>query len=321
MQKVSILIPVYNSEKYLAETIESALNQTYKNIEIIIVDDGSTNNSLQIAKKYEFEKEKVFSQINSGAPKARNLAFEKSSGDFIQYLDADDLLALNKIESHIEQIKNYGKGNVYFCPHTRNYDEFLKGVCFEQDINRDFESPINLFIANFNGKGNVQTASWLVPREFIKQAGPWNEKLIKAQDGEFFLRVALQSKRLIFNKYTVVYYRKSGPQSITNNHNSEALKSVILSVELTHNTIIKYEDSEQIRQGLIMLNSKVFCAYYNKKNAFLLQKLEQKILSLNGRIIFNGNEKFKFIAYLIGVKNTLQIKSFLKKIIKMTSIV
>ena len=97
--KVSILIPLYNSENYIEETIQSCLNQTYENIEIIIVDDGSTDKSLQIAKSFESGKLKVYSQPNSGACKARNLAFEKSIGDYIQYLDADDLLSENKIEN------------------------------------------------------------------------------------------------------------------------------------------------------------------------------------------------------------------------------
>lgn len=92
--KVSILIPCYNSERFVAETLDSCLAQTYRNIEIIVVDDGSTDNSFAIAKSFESNIIKVYRQDNSGACAARNYAFRKSSGEYIVYLDADDILLI-----------------------------------------------------------------------------------------------------------------------------------------------------------------------------------------------------------------------------------
>jgi glycosyltransferase involved in cell wall biosynthesis len=99
---VSILIPSYNSEKWVSATIESALSQTWAKKEIVIVDDGSTDKSLQIAKKYESKLVKVITQKNGGAAVARNKALEYAQGDYIQWLDADDLLAPDKIEKQLE---------------------------------------------------------------------------------------------------------------------------------------------------------------------------------------------------------------------------
>lgn len=99
---VSILIPCYNAEPWLAETLESALQQTWKNTEIIVVDDGSSDGSLAVAKKFESNGVKVISQTNKGASAARNRALQEAQGDFIQYLDADDLLAPDKIERQMQ---------------------------------------------------------------------------------------------------------------------------------------------------------------------------------------------------------------------------
>ena len=90
---VSILIPCYNAEKWLGETLDCCLRQTYKNIEVIFVDDGSTDNSLAIAREYEKKDNRihVFAQPNSGGCRARNVVFEHSTGDYIMYLDATDL--------------------------------------------------------------------------------------------------------------------------------------------------------------------------------------------------------------------------------------
>src|SRR6266566_242620 len=98
MPLVSILIPAYNAGPWLAESISSALAQTWGRKEIIVVDDGSKDDTLAIARRFEPEGIQVVTQSNAGAAAARNKAFSLSRGDYIQWLDADDLLAPDKIE-------------------------------------------------------------------------------------------------------------------------------------------------------------------------------------------------------------------------------
>lgn len=104
---VSIIIPVYNGSQHMSAAIESALNQTYKDIEIIIVDDGSTDSSLQIACKYKEQdaRVKVVTKPNDGPGSARNAGLMAASGQFIQFLDCDDTLQLNAVEILIETVK------------------------------------------------------------------------------------------------------------------------------------------------------------------------------------------------------------------------
>src|ERR1041385_4381684 len=90
---VSILIPAYNAEQWIGDAIRSAIDQTWDHKEIIVVDDGSTDRTLAAAKRFESPLVRVVSQKNQGAAAARNLAFSLSKGDYIQWLDADDLLA------------------------------------------------------------------------------------------------------------------------------------------------------------------------------------------------------------------------------------
>ena len=103
--KVSVITPMYNCEKFISETIESVLNQTYTNWEMIIIDDCSTDKSKQIAKQY-IERDKRIRLIelkeNSGAAVARNKGIEVSSGRFIAFLDGDDLWEPNKLEKQIQ---------------------------------------------------------------------------------------------------------------------------------------------------------------------------------------------------------------------------
>src|ERR1700761_9459971 len=95
---VSILIPAYNAEKWLVDTLESAIAQTWPQKEIIVVDDGSTDRTLAIARHFERSAVRVVTQPNQGAAAARNKAFSLSRGEYIQWLDADDLLSSEKVE-------------------------------------------------------------------------------------------------------------------------------------------------------------------------------------------------------------------------------
>jgi len=125
------LIPAYNAEKWISETIESALSQTWPEKEIIIVDDGSKDNTLLVAKKYQSKRVRIISQQNKGASAARNAALKSAQGDYIQWLDADDLLAPNKITAQMRYAEEGGKGlnlfsgrMVYFIGESRKRNSF-----------------------------------------------------------------------------------------------------------------------------------------------------------------------------------------------------
>src|ERR1039458_6206765 len=104
MPFVSILIPAFNSQEWIEDTLRSAIAQTWPNKEIIVVDDGSTDRTLAIARQFESESVRVFTHKNQGAAAARNKAFSISRGDYIQWLDADDLLAPDKIARQMESV-------------------------------------------------------------------------------------------------------------------------------------------------------------------------------------------------------------------------
>lgn len=137
--KVSVIIPVHNSEKYILECINSVINQTYKNLEIIVVDDKSTDDSVSIIKNIKDKRIKLIElNINSGAAIARNKGIETSTGDYICFLDSDDYWKPRKIEKQLRFIKNkafiyseylYLRGNkthIAKVPKSLTYNQLLK---------------------------------------------------------------------------------------------------------------------------------------------------------------------------------------------------
>ena len=133
---VSILIPAYNAETWLNVTLRSALAQTWPRTEVIVVDDGSRDRTLEVAKAFERGSVKVVSQPNMGAPAARNAAFQLAQGDYIQWLDADDLLDPDKISAQMRiahkisnprMLLSASFGTFYYRPEKASSHERLCG--------------------------------------------------------------------------------------------------------------------------------------------------------------------------------------------------
>ncbi|MCB0334028.1 MAG: glycosyltransferase, partial [Bdellovibrionales bacterium] len=204
---VSILIPCYNAEKWISQTIESALQQSWKNIEIIIVDDGSDDDTLQKAIPYEEFGVKVISQSNHGASHARNVALEHSSGKFIQYLDADDVLGIDKIKAQMGILERE-TNHQYIASSSWGpfQNEIGSTPSVQQAVNRDL-LPIDWLVCSWEDGGMMPPVAWLIPRKVAESAGPWNEELSLNDDGEFFTRVLLASDGTKHCPEAQCYYR------------------------------------------------------------------------------------------------------------------
>jgi PST family polysaccharide transporter len=204
---VSILIPAYNAQEWIADTLRSALAQTWPRKEIIVVDDGSKDNTVAVARRFESQGVLVIGQKNSGASAARNNAYAHCHGDFIQWLDADDLLAPDKIFKQMDVVlAGLSKrtllsspwGYFMYRPHRAHF--------VKTDLWSDM-SPYEWLLRKMGKNVFMQTAAWLVSRELTEAAGPWDVRLLGDDDGEYFCRVLLASDTVRFVPQAKVYYR------------------------------------------------------------------------------------------------------------------
>ena len=314
MLKVSILIPLYNSEKYIAETIESALNQTYTNIEIIVVDDGSSDNSLNIASKFESDIVRVFSKENKGASSARNSAFQHAKGDLIQYLDADDLLDPDKIKLQVQEYLRYNNPGIVICGVWGRFVNQISKVNWEdQYTNKDYTNPISWLIDSWEGKGMMAQHGWLISRELILKSGLWNESLSLNDDGEFFCRVLLQAEEIKFVSESKVYYRSNISSSLSQSRSTKALQSELDSYKLYSNHILSILDNTKVRRALGQ-NFLNFAYMYYTKNIKLSNRALKEFYNLRiGKPWPVGSNYFKKIAKHIGFKNTLKLQKIFKR--------
>ncbi|HEX3386783.1 MAG TPA: glycosyltransferase family A protein, partial [Mucilaginibacter sp.] len=186
---VSVCIPVYNAEKYVSEAIESVLNQTYPNIEVIVADDGSSDGTLSVLER-QFRHERIVlcKQQNKGAAAARNLAFLHAKGDLIKFLDADDLISAKTIESQVRAALKH-PGCVISGKWGRFYrDDLLTFKLSPETCWQSMESANWLRTSWGSGRTMTQPGIFLIPRSVIDAAGSWDEKLSLIDDMDFFTR-------------------------------------------------------------------------------------------------------------------------------------
>jgi glycosyltransferase involved in cell wall biosynthesis len=246
---VSILIPCYNAAPWLAETLESALAQTWPRIEIIVVDDGSRDGSPTLARSFKARGVKVIAQSNRGASATRNRGLRLAQGDLIQFLDADDLLTPDKIVAQVELLRRAGPDCVASCRWGRFTSNPAAAAFVDESVFRDF-TPIDYLLAHTGSAQMMHPAAWLVPRTVVDRAGPWDETLSLNDDGEYFARVVLAARQIVFAPTGASLYRSNLSESLSRRRDRRSLESMARSVELIASHLLRSEDSPRVRRAL-----------------------------------------------------------------------
>jgi glycosyltransferase involved in cell wall biosynthesis len=207
---VSVLVPCRDAAPWLAQALRSALDQTWRRLEVIVVDDGSVDGSFELARRFSSSRCRVVRQDRCGASSARNHALCLAQGGMIQYLDADDFLAPDKIELQLDAMHHRESGCLSWGSAAYRCGNAKTGP-LQFETARAAGASATDFLARLWGGGEpgmVLVHQWLTPRALIEHAGPWNEKLSVDDDGEFFTRVLLASTERIPVPAAHCSYRK-----------------------------------------------------------------------------------------------------------------
>ena len=281
--------------------MHSALAQTWDPKEIIVVDDGSDDRTLDVARGFESKSVVIVSQKHQGASAARNKAFMLSHGDYIQWLDADDLLAPEKIAKQMEAVRECNDKRTLFSSawgqfwHRPERAKFVPSALWTDLSRPDFllrKIGQNLF---------MQTGTWLVSRELTEAAGPWSTDLSVDDDGEYFCRVLLASNGVRFVSQAKVYYRYSGTSGLGYIGSSRSKQeSMWRSMKLHIKYLKTLEDSERVQQAcLTYLHNNL--VYFYPERPELVEQLRQKATECRGQVALPQlSWKFSWLRRLFG---------------------
>lgn len=268
--KVSIIIPTFNRAHLIKETLDCVLEQLYPNWECIIVDDGSLDNSMSIVNSYikKDNRFKLFIRPNNrikGASTCRNIGIENSNGEFIQFLDSDDLLSPNKISEQIKLLKNCPENVISTCKWGR-FNINLKDSNIFENLGTyiSFDNPLLFLDALAVSKGYFPPNAYLIKTDLIKKVGLWNEYLTINDDGEFMMRVIANTEKIYFASKAIAFYRHTDTANLSNYNNKQNVNDAINSWKLVDSYLKIRFKKDSISYVEIMKN----VLYNNVKNSF-----------------------------------------------------
>ncbi|MBC7367682.1 MAG: glycosyltransferase [Undibacterium sp.] len=299
---VSILIPCYNAAPWLAATLDSAFAQTWPHKEIILVDDGSRDDSLAIARRYESRGLKIISRPNSGAAVARNVALAASTGAWLQFLDADDLLAPDKIAQQLALPAAALTGSYILSASWTRFTQTPGDADYPpQPLCTDL-SPVAFAITKLERNAMMHPAAWLVPRALSDRAGPWDESLTLDDDGEYFTRLVLQSQGTRHAAASLSYYRSGLLGSLSRTKSERAWASAFRSLELTVTRLRASADSPVTRHACATALQRYLYEAYPAAAA-CRSRAAVLVAALGGSDLSpDGGPKFNFARRLLGWK-------------------
>jgi glycosyltransferase involved in cell wall biosynthesis len=282
---ISVIIPIYNSEKYLSDCLESIINQTFKDIEIICINDGSNDKSEKIIKEYAQKDKRIilFNQKNKGAGPARDKGVELSKGEYLSFIDSDDMFHYKTLEIAYNNLKKYNSDVVWF-----QYFQFgnIKSI----KINENIDSyKINNFSMSMCWCCVVWNRVW--KSSIIKKNNISFGTLKSGQDNVFNAKIFPFIKNIIILDVKLVYHRIVY-KSLSSNYQNKSMYLFNTIPEIINtwkkNNILKKENSEKIYYSLFN-----FVSFFNQEYKIIFNKflLNEKNIFNNGFIMNAGRFK------------------------------
>lgn len=246
--QISIIIPAWNAERYIAETLDSLLLQSFCDFEVIVVDDGSTDETVAVVNAIQDSRIRLFTQTNSGQSAASNFGCRQARGRFLKFLDADDLLNPEHLEAQFKAVTNY-PGHLASCNWGYFRDDPRTVVARKEHVQRDYSSGLEWLVDCLTvDEGMMGAWLWLIPRDVWNRCGGWCEELSLNNDFDLSIRLLLNSAGVRYAPDALYCYRKGVIGSLSGVYSRRGLQSALRTTQLGTASLLNAEDSPRIRK-------------------------------------------------------------------------
>lgn len=311
--RVSVLIPCFNAERWIGEAIESVYRQTWDDVEIVVVNDGSTDNSLAEINRQKSSRMTVIDQANRGQNASFNRALSQCSGAFVQYLDADDALEHNKIKNQMIRLEHQPD-----CVATAAWRVISSSTSVDFVDPAPVKAgpfgervPVDWLVENWwEGGGMMYPAMWLIPAGILRRVGPWRDDVTLMNDTEFFSRVVLAARAVLLCPESLSYYRKGHP-SLSSVKTARAWNSYFEVMELCVDRLLAVESSDRTRRVASFLWQRLANSCYPYQRALGLEAQRRAELLHTDRLCLPAGRFYNLISAIFGwkVARSLQVLS------------
>ncbi len=312
-KKISVIMPCYNAAQYIESAIRSVLSQTHTNLELIIVNDGSKDQTEKIIKSFDDSRIKYIAQRNSGQCVASNTGLNHSTGDYIKFFDADDVMNEQHLEAQLTRVSE-NENCVASCAWGRFYDGQEQSAKFVSETVWQDMYSLDWLKASLGQKYDMMAAwLWLIPRKIMDKAGGWDERLSLNNDFEFSIRLLLNAEKVLFAGGARMYYRSGMTAALSQEKSRARFEAAILSTKLGCEYLLSKENSREMR--LLCANRYQEWLFRIYPHYVDLQKeLEHKIDLLGGsNRKMDGGKVMRMLDKMIGWKATKRLRLMLQK--------
>ncbi|RRJ93234.1 glycosyltransferase family 2 protein [Paenimyroides tangerinum] len=298
----SIIIPLFNKEKFLKATLESVFEQTFSDFEILVINDGSTDKSLEVVESIQHKKIKIYNQKNQGVSAARNLGIEKSTSDYCCFLDADDIWKPNHLESLFQLIQKFPDAGLY-CNRYEIQISKNKIISTTFEFGNSHEGYINDFFKSSLVNRIALTSACCISKKTYHEIQGFDTEITNGEDLDYWIRIALKYKIAISNQNTLIYNFRTDNQSISKiNIEKQKLPNLekYHSEEKQNPSLKRFLDLYRIEYALHFH----ICGNTNKKKFYLKNVAKENI---------NPKTKLLFRTPSILLEKMLFTKRYLKQ--------
>jgi len=303
---VSVIIPVFNGAPYVQVAVESVLNQTFKNFEIIVVDDGSTDNTRDVLESYiQLNKIKYIHQNNKGISHSRNLGIKFATGEFLKFLDSDDFLYTNQLELQVKDLIEQGS-DISISNYNHLYDHGKVGIRKNIIIKKSYQ------LVDFIRANRAPVHSFMVRKNIIVKVDGFDETLTAFEDYDLWLRLIINGAKVSLVDYIGCCYRIHN-KSISSDDKLLTLQKFKMWEKINQILLDNFNSlNKNVLDALLWNNFKLIhlsllikCS--NEISLFYIHKMAKKIFLMRKKglklFIFKllGIKKFSYLHYKVNI--------------------
>lgn len=308
---ISVLIPCWNSADYIADTINSVLQQTYQDLEIIVVDDASSDISADIVRSFPSQSVQLLTGDGRGAAAARNRAFAHSKGSHVLFLDGDDLISPVHLEA-LQRRASEEVGCIAFGEWDRFTDQPSDAAFPARRAYRDGH-PVDWLCDDWANGSMTQCGMFLIPRALIERYGGWDERLTLIDDFEFFARLITRCSSLKFAPGAKLFYRSGVPGSLSGSNGRAAAQSAFNSLLWGTNHLLAVEDSVRTREASANVLQRFDYDYY-PAYPDLRGVIRDRVAQLGGsNLAPDGPPRFQRLRKWVGWRAARRVQRIVEK--------
>ncbi|WP_308990859.1 glycosyltransferase family 2 protein [Mariniflexile litorale] len=305
MPYFSVIIPLYNKENYVNKTLQSILSQTFTDFEIIIINDGSTDNSIEEVKKTNDPRIKLYNQTNQGLSGARNSGIKKATANYIAFIDADDFWLPHHLEQLHNLINNYPDKGLYCTGYTIQKSTSVFHRAHFNELQENFKGIVPCFFKHSLQNCVAWVSAICIPKDVFNDIGYFDLEIFSEQDIDLYIRIATKYEVALDNTSVSAIYNRTMEDGISNALFKKNIPKFVFTyknIEKNHPALKKYIDYNRFS---LAVSFKL--ASNNKLSKILIEDINfNNLNSFQKLLIYLPNPIIKFLFF---IKNKLNLNA------------